>query len=99
MAALIYRFTYSTESRLCWFAGGTFEPESSFIVIGLLLGLALYNSTLLDLHFPLAFYKLLLGQASDATRRSVALTLLTRADLNVNFETLAAAAARSHTIS
>ena len=56
-------FSYSSESRLCWFAGGTFEPEASFVVIGLLLGLALYNTTILDLHFPLAFYKLLLGKA------------------------------------
>ncbi|GAN06323.1 o ubiquitin protein ligase E3A [Mucor ambiguus] len=53
-------FTFNEESRLCWFSP---NPEVDDInireykLVGLLLGLAVYNSVILDLHFPLALYK------------------------------------------
>jgi hypothetical protein len=36
--------------------------DAEFRLVGVLLGLAVYNNVLLDVHFPLALYKLLLDQ-------------------------------------
>ena len=60
-------FLYNKETRLTWFAGGTFESAESFAMIGTLMGIAIYNGILLDLHFPLVLYKLLLGKLVDET--------------------------------
>lgn len=64
-------FQYFTSSRLFWFSG--FDNEfSEFEMIGLLLGVAIYNSIIIDLKMPLAVYKKLKGQSC---------TLLDLADL------------------
>ena len=63
-------FSYNESTRLYYFAGGTFEPPESFAIIGTLIGIAIYNSVLLDLHFPLVLYKLLLGM--DITEKDLA---------------------------
>ncbi|CAO3587479.1 unnamed protein product [Absidia cylindrospora] len=55
-------FTYDEESTLCWFNPGSFENEDQFFLVGLVLGLAIYNSTILDIHLPLVCYKKLLDQ-------------------------------------
>lgn len=54
-------FTYNEESRIFWFNGNTFENNVKFELIGILMGLAIYNSNILDLHLPLACYKKLLN--------------------------------------
>ena len=38
----------------------TFEDSDLFHLIGVICGLAIYNFTIVDLHFPLALYKKLL---------------------------------------
>lgn len=38
-----------------------FVEQKWFHLIGIICGLAIYNSTVVDLHFPLALYKKLLG--------------------------------------
>uniref|UniRef100_A0A0B7B2U7 HECT domain-containing protein n=1 Tax=Arion vulgaris TaxID=1028688 RepID=A0A0B7B2U7_9EUPU len=43
-----------------WFNPSTFEEAHMFNMIGTLCGLAIYNFTIIDLHFPLALYKKLL---------------------------------------
>uniref|UniRef100_A0A8C5PVV1 HECT and RLD domain containing E3 ubiquitin protein ligase 4 n=1 Tax=Leptobrachium leishanense TaxID=445787 RepID=A0A8C5PVV1_9ANUR len=53
-------FRYYEESRLLWFSGQTFEDSDLFHLIGVICGLAIYNFTIVDLHFPLALYKKLL---------------------------------------
>ncbi|XP_032805642.1 putative E3 ubiquitin-protein ligase HERC4 isoform X1 [Petromyzon marinus] len=53
-------FKYYEESRLIWFSQQTFEDSNLFNLIGLICGLAIYNSTIVDLNFPLALYKKLL---------------------------------------
>ena len=53
-------FTYNEKERLYWFNGNTHEPNINFELIGVLMGLAIYNHVLLDLPFPLAVYKKLL---------------------------------------
>lgn len=58
-------FTYNDESRRFWFNGNTFEPNIKFELMGILTGIAIYNSVILDLHMPLAIYKKLLNIQPD----------------------------------
>ncbi|XP_067858724.1 probable E3 ubiquitin-protein ligase HERC4 isoform X1 [Heptranchias perlo] len=55
-------FRYYEESRLIWFSFQTLEEIDLFHLIGVVCGLAIYNFTIVDLHFPLALYKKLLKQ-------------------------------------
>ncbi|CAK9012900.1 Probable E3 ubiquitin-protein ligase HERC3 (HECT domain and RCC1-like domain-containing protein 3) (HECT-type E3 ubiquitin transferase HERC3) [Durusdinium trenchii] len=41
------------------------ERSSEIILVGTLIGLAIYNSTLLDVRFPLVMYRMLLGKMPD----------------------------------
>ncbi|XP_055530268.1 probable E3 ubiquitin-protein ligase HERC4 isoform X2 [Wyeomyia smithii] len=54
------------DSRAIWFTEDFFENEDRmFALIGILCGLAIYNFTIINLPFPLALYKKLLGEAVD----------------------------------
>lgn len=53
-------FDYNHESHLFWFKKDTFESPIKFELAGTILGLAIYNGHILDLHLPLAVYKKLL---------------------------------------
>uniref|UniRef100_A0A4W4EVY6 HECT domain-containing protein n=2 Tax=Electrophorus electricus TaxID=8005 RepID=A0A4W4EVY6_ELEEL len=53
-------FRYYEESRLIWFADKTFEDVDLFHLVGVVCGLAIYNLTIIELHFPVALYKKLL---------------------------------------
>ncbi|XP_066456781.1 probable E3 ubiquitin-protein ligase HERC4 isoform X2 [Eleutherodactylus coqui] len=53
-------FRFYEESRLIWFSDQTFEDSDLFHLIGVVCGLAIYNFTIVELHFPLALYKKLL---------------------------------------
>ena len=54
------------ESRLMWFSDykGLVEDQMYFLV-GIVLGLAIYNDTIIDISFPKALYKKLLGESVD----------------------------------
>jgi hypothetical protein len=54
-------FVYNEETRTYWFNPDTFEARIKFELVGFILGLALYNSVILDVHFPRVIYKKLLG--------------------------------------
>jgi len=54
-------FSYSEETRTYWFRAETLESTSEFELIGILLGLAIYNSIILDVQFPDIIYKKLMG--------------------------------------
>ncbi|KAM9331112.1 putative E3 ubiquitin-protein ligase HERC3 [Gastrophryne carolinensis] len=54
-------FTVYEESNLLWFSDICFVETNWFHLIGIMCGLAIYNSTVVDLHFPLALYKKLLN--------------------------------------
>ncbi|XP_052575121.1 probable E3 ubiquitin-protein ligase HERC3 isoform X3 [Peromyscus californicus insignis] len=54
-------FTYYQDSHLLWFSDTCFVERNWFHLIGITCGLAIYNSTVVDLHFPLALYKKLLN--------------------------------------
>ncbi|CAL8073193.1 unnamed protein product [Calicophoron daubneyi] len=49
------------ESRMLWFSEMTMESDNVFLLVGILCGLAIYNSIIVDLSFPLAMFRKLLG--------------------------------------
>lgn len=51
------------ESRTYWFHASSMEDDEDFLLMGIVLGLAVYNSVLLDFPLPLALYRKLLGQS------------------------------------
>jgi ubiquitin-protein ligase E3 A len=55
-------FTYDTDTRQCWFNQTSFETHDQFTLIGLMLGLAIYNNIILDVHFPMVVYRKLFGR-------------------------------------
>ncbi|KAF8976647.1 putative E3 ubiquitin-protein ligase [Entomortierella lignicola] len=54
-------FVYDDQSSHCWFNPASFESLDQFYLVGIVIGLAIYNSTILDLPLPLAGYKKLLN--------------------------------------
>lgn len=54
-------FNYNEETRTYWFNQDSLEPRVKFELIGFIIGLALYNTVILDIHFPRVIYKKLLG--------------------------------------
>eukprot|EP00126_Sphaerothecum_destruens_P006036 Sdes_comp19182_c0_seq1m9991 len=55
-------FTFDEDTRYYWFNPTSLETEEEYELIGLIVGLAIYNSVILDLHFPMVVYKMLLGK-------------------------------------
>ena len=45
-------FSVDPESRFIWFSEFSFEHNSNYHLIGVLCGLAIYNSTIVDINFP-----------------------------------------------
>lgn len=54
-------FRHFQDSSLIWFTDYEMETDNMYLLIGTICGLAIYNSTIIDLNFPLALYKKLLG--------------------------------------
>ncbi|KAL2143918.1 hypothetical protein VTI28DRAFT_9906 [Corynascus sepedonium] len=53
-------FLYDEDSNYCYFNPNSLEPSEQFFLVGVVLGLAIYNSTILDVALPpFAFRKLL----------------------------------------
>lgn len=55
-------FTYDDETQVFWFNSSSLENDAQYTLIGLVLGLAIYNNCILDLHFPMIVYKKLIGK-------------------------------------
>ena len=53
-------FVYDDDIRLCWLNSNSDRPTWQFQIIGILLGLAAYNSIIIDLPVPLVFFKKLI---------------------------------------
>ncbi|KAJ8325131.1 hypothetical protein BDV3_007294 [Batrachochytrium dendrobatidis] len=62
-------FKYNDESRMCWLANMSdlrdSETLEEYNLMGRIIGLAIYNGVVLDIHFPLALYKKLLDISPD----------------------------------
>ncbi|KAL1306185.1 hypothetical protein AAFC00_004287 [Neodothiora populina] len=68
-------FLYDDDSRTCYFNPSTFETSDQYYLVGALLGLAIYNSTILDIALPpFAFRKLLAAAPPSATNPSLPIT-------------------------
>ncbi|KAK4101435.1 HECT-domain-containing protein [Parathielavia hyrcaniae] len=53
-------FVYDEDSQYCYFNPNSLEPSEQYFLVGVVLGLAIYNSTILDVALPsFAFRKLL----------------------------------------
>jgi len=64
-------FLYDQESKLCYFNPNTFETSDKYYLVGVLLGLAIYNSTILDVPLPtFAFRKLLASMPTASSSHS-----------------------------
>lgn len=55
-------FTYSSEIQSFWFNPTSFENDGQFTLIGIVLGLAIYNNVILDIQFPMVVYRKLMGK-------------------------------------
>ena len=53
-------FVYDEESQYCYFNPDSFESSEEFFLIGVVFGLAIYNSTILDVALPPCVFKKLL---------------------------------------
>jgi len=60
-------FVYDEESHYCYFNPNTFETSDQFFLVGVLLGLAIYNSTILDVALPPFAFRKLLASAPNYT--------------------------------
>ncbi|DAZ93940.1 TPA: hypothetical protein N0F65_012886 [Lagenidium giganteum] len=71
-------FTYDEETHQLWFNSDSLEASMEFELIGILLGLAIYNAVILDLHFPHLVYKKLMNCSLDLTDVEIAMPALGR---------------------
>eukprot|EP00882_Tetradesmus_deserticola_P023656 GHRQ01025760.1.p1 GENE.GHRQ01025760.1~~GHRQ01025760.1.p1 ORF type:complete len:434 (+),score=180.85 GHRQ01025760.1:112-1413(+) len=55
-------FVHSDETHLHWFHASSMDLDTEYELIGILIGLAIYNSHILEFQFPLVLYKKLMGQ-------------------------------------
>ncbi|MCJ1433157.1 putative E3 ubiquitin-protein ligase [Xylographa pallens] len=79
-------FIYDEESRYCYFNPNSFETSDQFYLVGVVLGLAIYNSTILDVALPpFAFRKLL----ASAPNYNGPVTSLTRVPVGYTLDDLA----------
>ena len=54
-------FIPKNNGRVYWFNAYSYEPPIRFEFVGMLLGLAIYNSVLLDIKLPQVLYRKLLS--------------------------------------
>ncbi|KAL8727840.1 MAG: hypothetical protein Q9166_005786 [cf. Caloplaca sp. 2 TL-2023] len=60
-------FVYDDDSHYCYFNPNTFETSDQFFLVGVVLGLAIYNSILLDVALPPFIFRKLLASAPTYT--------------------------------
>jgi E3 ubiquitin-protein ligase HECTD2 len=60
-------FVYHEESGYCYFNPSSFEASDQFFLVGVVLGLAIYNSTILDVALPPFAFRKLLSSGPTAT--------------------------------
>jgi hypothetical protein len=56
-------FVFYESSGIFWFNGASTDNIREFNLVGILMGLAVYNAIILDIRFPLVCYKKLLTPA------------------------------------
>ena len=58
-------FNFDESTREHWINPSSLENDNEYNLIGLLLGLAIYNNIILDIRFPMVIYRKLLGCPID----------------------------------
>ena len=58
---LLGMFLFDESTRQHWLNPLSFEGEEQYRLIGILLGLAIYNNVILDIRFPVVIYRKLIG--------------------------------------
>ena len=58
-------FVWNAQTRAFWFNHLSIDTEQDFSLVGMILGLAIYNGVILDVHFPLVVFKKLLNKQPD----------------------------------
>lgn len=56
-------FKQSEETNMIWFSNNPFEDDIMYYLIGAIYGLAIYNSIIIYVPFPLVLYKKILGES------------------------------------
>ncbi|KAK2742494.1 putative E3 ubiquitin-protein ligase [Myotisia sp. PD_48] len=64
-------FLYDEDSQSCYFNPHCFESSEQFFLVGVVLGLAIYNSTILDVALPPFAFRKLLASAPSSTSPSL----------------------------
>jgi len=59
-------FVYDEDSQYCYFNPQSFETSDQFFLVGVVLGLAIYNSTILDVALPPFAFRKLIAAAPNA---------------------------------
>ncbi|KAL8788084.1 MAG: hypothetical protein Q9213_001842 [Squamulea squamosa] len=67
-------FVYDDESQYCYFNPNTFETSDQYFLVGVVLGLAIYNSTILDVALPPFAFRKLLASAPIYTGPMISLS-------------------------
>ncbi|SMR44171.1 unnamed protein product [Zymoseptoria tritici ST99CH_3D1] len=70
-------FVYDEDSQTCYFNANSFETSDQYYLVGALLGLAIYNSTILDISLPSFAFRKLLAAAPTSSNPSSNITSLT----------------------
>ncbi|KAJ0167658.1 putative E3 ubiquitin-protein ligase mug30 [Colletotrichum tanaceti] len=65
-------FIYDEDSQFCYFNPNSFETSDQYFLVGVVLGLAIYNSTILDVALPPFAFRKLLASAPSASAGSSA---------------------------
>ena len=65
-------FIYDEDSRYCYFNPQALETSDQFFLVGVVVGLAIYNSTILDVALPPFAFRKLLASAPSAAVSSTA---------------------------
>ena len=70
-------FVYDEDSRFCYFNPHCFESSEQYFLVGVVTGLAIYNSTILDIAFPPFVFKKLLSSTPVAGNVTTSLPRIT----------------------
>lgn len=55
-------FSIQPDTQTVWFNATSFESDAQFTLIGIVLGLAIYNNVILAVNFPMVLYRKLMGR-------------------------------------
>ncbi|EHA48235.1 ubiquitin-protein ligase E3A [Pyricularia oryzae 70-15] len=65
-------FVYDDDSHYCYFNPNSFETSDQYFLVGVVFGLAIYNSTILDVAFPPFLFRKLLAASPQPSGASPA---------------------------